>query len=99
VTDVLQHLRGLLNRATPGPWNVSWAKATPEIVGEQWVGALREGAKDDAALIVALRNHAEALIECVEALERIAALTVEDGPLMIEIAWAALSRLTEGADG
>lgn len=64
----LAELRRLLAEATPGEW-----ETVPEIVGSP--AFIRSGARcvatktpvSDAALIVALRNHADALLDVVEA--------------------------------
>ena len=66
------HLRTLLQAGTPGPWEIG--DLTPQhndvalVRGIQIRGAYKAVAcRDDAALLVALHNHAEALLEVVEA--------------------------------
>ena len=65
----LSELRELLAKATPGPWTrESWYdghQTIPEVCGDNYMD---EG---DVRLVLALRNHAEALLDVVRAGDRL----------------------------
>ena len=81
----LGELRALLARANGRPWIVSgkgiWVETFAGCGGPdpQPPEGEQIGEADDADLIVALVNEAEALIECAEALDRIAASQADLG--------------------
>jgi hypothetical protein len=77
--SVLAELRDLLAKATPEPWFEDDRGSVIELGNKSDLVASidtsydipfdREQCEADAALIVALRNHAEALVEIAEAVE------------------------------
>jgi hypothetical protein len=69
-------LRALLNAATPGPWESGvaiccpdrgWVTPAEHRHGTHWLSV------EDANAIVALRNHADALLRVAEAAEKVLA--------------------------
>ena len=80
----MNDLRALLEKATPGPWMARCRDSGNPTNDPSWTGLYgflgweidplevpSRGAIEsgwDAALIVALRNHAEALLDCADAL-------------------------------
>jgi hypothetical protein len=82
VTNFIDQLEALLQKATPGPWTVNmlaeYEPSSPNIYGiyggdpsyEATICELWSGEHDNpstAALICLLRNHADALLEVVRA--------------------------------
>lgn len=92
--STLSELRRLLAEATPGPWLV-WHDGDADGVctsdGEREVVLSAALWEPEALLIVALRNHAEALIDVAEAARGCAT----DGSKTFADVRAALGRLDE----
>jgi uncharacterized PurR-regulated membrane protein YhhQ (DUF165 family) len=101
---VLADLRRLVEAATPGPWVADFCDIDAEDEeGGSWVDvATAENEEADAALIVGLRNAADDLLACAEALQEIEALPFDHAitgwhfARVHQIATEALARLAAG---
>lgn len=85
MTDIIQELRSLIAKATPGPWAAGVRSNQRAIAGGagEWVALLPNGHREgfgltsdaevlaNAALIVAAINHLPALLDRLEAAERV----------------------------
>lgn len=78
MTDIIQELRGLIAEATPGPWECDGAVLEYEgarfgevayVIGK--AGQQFPAKAANAALIVAAINHLPALLDRLEAAERV----------------------------
>ncbi|OAH41290.1 hypothetical protein AX777_11430 [Sphingobium yanoikuyae] len=85
MTDIIQELRGLIAEATPGEWALGVRSNQRAIAGGagEWLALLPNGHREgfgltsdseiraNAALIVAAINHLPALLDRLEAAERV----------------------------
>ena len=87
MTDTITNLRDLLSCASPGPWCNCHGHMECRSIADLGVREIhapdspfvRADPEDDAALIVALRNHAEALLEVVEAAKEYLSVSAQYG--------------------
>lgn len=70
--NVVPELRRLLAEGAPSPWHLD-ASRRCRIVGAAGNGVGWGDVERDAALIVSLRNHADALLDVVETSRRVVA--------------------------
>ena len=89
-----QTLRELAGKATPGPWHGTVLDQGVQIYSDSfdYLGETRDYHGDDAALVVALRNHTPAILAALELQERM------DAPETVEVVCKALYRAENGAD-